>query len=327
MRRIAHVDDFLDALDLERNFSAHTVKSYRSDLVQFCQYLLARDDLGPDASAEDLPALDELDVDSLAERLPGAEAMDVRGFLALLHNSRYSKASVARKLAALRSFYKYLVRRRVVEASPVSAVRTPRRDRRLPKCLDARQVEALLDAPDEQTLLGTRDRALLETIYSSGLRIGELVGLNIEDLDEFAGALRIRGKGRKERIVPVGSAALEAMYRYLYRRSVEKGLGKTGPLFLNKHGRRLSARSVRRRLDGYLLQAGIDPSVSPHTLRHSFATHMLDNGADLRSVQELLGHASLSTTQIYTHLTTARLREAYRKAHPLARQGAAKQGT
>jgi integrase/recombinase XerC len=175
-------------------------------------------------------------------------------------------------------------------------------------------VEALLAAPDITTLLGARDRAIIETIYAAGLRISETVALNIEDLDEFSEVVRIEGKGKKERLCPLGSMAVEAIGHYLKMR---RGV-RSGPLFVNKHGSRISARSVRRKLDKYLLAAGIDPGVSPHTLRHSFATHMLNAGADLRSVQELLGHSSLSTTQIYTHLTTKRLKEVYDKAHPLA---------
>jgi integrase/recombinase XerC len=238
--------------------------------------------------------------------------------LAMMRNSGYSKSTIARKLATLRSFYKYLVRQGQVEASPVSVVRTPRQDRRLPKCLDVGQMEALLAAPDTATLLGSRDRAILETIYSAGLRISELVGLNVEDLDEFAEALRIRGKGKKERLVPLGGKAIEAIENHLQMRRSAFGAPGRGPLFVNKAGRRLTDRSIRRKLDGYLLQAGIDVHISPHVLRHSFATHMLNAGADLRSVQEMLGHESLSTTQIYTHLTTTRLKEVYDRAHPLA---------
>jgi len=235
-----------------------------------------------------------------------------------MRNNGYSKSTMARKLATLRSFYKYLVRIQAVEASPVSVVRTPRQDRRLPKCLDVEQVEALLAAPDPATLLGARDRAILETIYSSGLRIGELVALNVEDLDEFSEALRIRGKGKKERLVPLGGKAVEAIEAYLAMRPGQFTPTDRGPLFVNKSGRRLSARSIRRKLDKYLLEAQIDTHISPHVLRHSFATHMLNAGADLRSVQEMLGHESLSTTQIYTHLTTRRLQEVYQRAHPLA---------
>ncbi len=246
----------------------------------------------------------------------------MRGYLAMMRNSDYSKATVARKLATLRSYYKFLVRTGAMAASPVSAIRTPRQDKRLPKCLDIEQIEKLLDAPDTETLLGARDRAILETLYSAGLRVSEVVGLNLEDCDEFAETLRIRGKGKKERLAPLGSKAIEAIEAYLTKRQEAFGDAQVGPLFFNRHGKRLSCRSVRRKLDKYLKQTGFAPNISPHALRHSFATHMLNAGADLRSVQELLGHASLSTTQIYTHLTTRRLKEVYDRAHPLARKRA-----
>ncbi len=236
-----------------------------------------------------------------------------------MRNSGYSKSTIARKLATLRSFYKYLVHKERIEASPVSVVRTPRQDKRLPKCLTVEQVSALLDAPDASTLLGARDKAILETFYSSGLRISELVSLDVEDLAELQGVLRIRGKGRKERLVPLGEKATRAIDHYLTLRRRE-GEGRVGgPLFINRSGGRLSARSIRRMLDKYLHAAGIHTHVSPHMLRHSFATHLLNAGADLRSVQEMLGHESLSTTQIYTHLTSKRLKAIYDKAHPMER--------
>jgi len=323
------ISGFLDYLDNERNFSPHTIKSYAADLTQFCRFLMAppgeAGSAGEGLSAEQLPPVEELAAagKTLQDRLLAVTAMEVRSYLAMMRNSRFTKSTIARKLATLRSFCKYLVRAGKLEASPVSVIRTPRQDKRLPKFLDVRQIEALLGAPDTATLLGARDRAILETIYSAGLRIGELTALNLEHLDEFSEALRIRGKGRKERLAPLGSKAIEAIQNYLALRQRELGKVRSGPLFINKHGRRLSDRSIRRKLDGYLRQAGIAPHVSPHALRHSFATHMLDAGADLRSVQEMLGHESLSTTQIYTHLTTQRLKEVYDRAHPMARPKAA----
>jgi len=242
----------------------------------------------------------------------------MRAYLGSMRDTGYTRSSIARKLATLRSFYKFLVRIESVENSPVTAIRTPRQDKRLPKHLDISQVEALMAAPDTTTLLGSRDRAIFETIYSAGLRVSELVALNIEDLDEFGEALRIRGKGKKERIGPLGSKALEAIDNYLAIRARTFGRSKSGPLFVSKSGKRISPRTVRRKLERYLLAAGIDARVSPHALRHSFATHMLNAGADLRSLQEMLGHESLSTTQVYTHLTTKRLKEVYDRAHPLA---------
>jgi len=298
---------FMDHLDSQRGFSPHTVRCYGADLTQFCQFLA-----GPEGQG-DRPAGGELE-----RRILAVTPVEVRSYLAMLRNEVYSKSTVARKLASLRSFYKYLVRTGALEASPLSVIRTPRLDKRLPKCLDIHQVSALLEAPDTSTVLGARDRAILETIYSSGLRIGELVALNIEDLDEFSEALRIRGKGKKERLVPVGGKALVAIAAYLEMRNGSARSTRRGPLFVNNSGKRLSDRSIRRKLDKYLQIAGINVHVSPHALRHSFATHMLNAGADLRSVQEILGHQSLSTTQIYTHLTTTRLKEVYDRAHPLA---------
>lgn len=315
------IDRFLEHLDAERGFSAHTLRGYQGDLVQFCRFLCASE--GDAASGAELSSGDLADVElgrrgELTRRLLGVTTLEVRAFLAMMRNSGYAKATIARKLATLRSFYRYLVRRGELEASPVSVVRTPRRQRRLPRCLDIEQIERLLAAPDTATLLGARDRAVLETIYSGGLRIGELVALDLEDLDEFSEAVRVRGKGKKERLAPLGTKAMEALDNYLSLRAAAFGPASRGPLFVNKAGRRLSTRSVRRKLTKYLRQAGIDAHVSPHTLRHSFATHMLNAGADLRSVQELLGHEKLSTTQIYTHLTTGRLKEVYDRTHPLA---------
>jgi len=311
------IAEFLTHITSERNFSPHTVRSYCTDLEQFGRFLAAYP-CDPEMTADDLPGLAEIPPGTLTERLIALEPLTVRAYLAMMRNSGYSKATIARKLATLRSFYKFLVRTERIESSPVSVVRTPRQNKRLPKLLDVAQMEALLAAPDTSTLLGARDRAILETIYSAGLRISELVGLDLDDIDEFTGALRIEGKGRKERLVPLGGMAVEAIEAYLALRNAQFDAHRRGPLFVNRFGRRLSARSVRRKLDKYLLIAGIPFHVSPHALRHSFATHMLDAGADLRSVQEMLGHASLSTTQVYTHLTTRRLKDVYRRAHPLA---------
>ena len=315
------VQRFLEYLEVQRNSSPHTVRCYATDLTQFCQFLSAYDDphcpVG-ELDAERLADVVPLAAASLTDRILAAGPLTVRAYLAMMRNSGYSKATIARKLAALRSFYKFLVRRGELDASPAGVIRTPRQDKRLPKCLDEDQVERLLTTPDGDALLGARDRAILETIYSGGLRVSEVVSLNIEDLDELSETLRIRGKGKKERLAPLGSHALRAIGHYMDLRAKVFGRPDGGPVFVNRAGSRISARSVRRKLDKYLAQAGLDPQVSPHTLRHSFATHMLNHGADLRSVQELLGHESLSTTQIYTHLTTRRLKEVYARAHPMA---------
>jgi integrase/recombinase XerC len=313
------VTQFLDYLRLEKHFSDYTVKSYGADLIQFDQFLAG--EIGPAAAAipagVTAPKVSPTEVD---ERAIKCEALTVREFLAYLYGQNYTKSTTARKLATLRSFYKFLIRRGIVSASPLITIRTPKQEKRLPKCLDLEQVQKLLEAPGDNDLLAARDKAMLEVLYSSGIRVSELVELEMGDIDLQEGVLRVRGKGRKDRLTPIGSQAIKAVQRYFELRTQEPKCN--GPhqarVFLNKHGETLSTRSVRRKLDKYLVMAGLDPGISPHTLRHSFATHLLNNGADLRSVQELLGHQSLSTTQIYTHLSTNRVKEVYDAAHPRA---------
>lgn len=316
------VEQFLNYLRYERHFSDHTAKCYGADLQQFSDFLLGRPtEKAGNGHADEEPADPTPEqYATLHEKILKMDTFEIRGYLAHLAERQYSRATMARKLATLRSFYKFLMRRGCVTANPVAPIRTPKQEKRLPKCLTIDDVRKLLSAPDDGSLLGTRDRAMLETLYSTGVRVSELVDMNLEDVDLGGGIIHIRGKGKKERIAPVGSSACEAIQRYLRVRQACPKSGSFDPkaLYVNKHGKRLSTRSVRRKLDKYLLEAGLDPSVSPHTLRHTFATHMLNNGADLRAVQELLGHQSLSTTQIYTHLTTNRLREAYESAHPRA---------
>jgi len=292
---------FLAYVAHERNFSAHTVRSYASDLAQFVAFLV------PEAK----------DAAAVADRLRAVTPMDVRGYLAELRRAEYSRSTVARKIATLRSFYKFLARKGETDGNPVKTIRTPRLEKRLPKFLTAADVERLLAAPKGDDLLSRRDAAILEVLYSTGMRVSELVGLDLEDLDPIAEVVHVRGKGRRERLAPLGSYATRALNRYLEARA-EANVKDPMAVFLNRHGHRLNARSVRRKLAKYLAEAGLDPSVSPHTLRHSFATHMLERGADLRAVQELLGHRSLSTTQIYTHVTASRLKEIYESAHPRA---------
>jgi integrase/recombinase XerC len=311
------VAQFLEYLKLERHFSDYTVKSYGADLVQFGQYLAG--EIGrPIGAPEPAEKLTPQQVDDKAVK---CEPLTIREFLAYLYGQNYTKSTTARKLATLRSFYKFLIRRGVVAANPLSTIRTPKQEKRLPKCLDLDQVQKLLDAPGDGDLLAARDKAMLEVLYSSGIRVSELVELETADMDLQEGVLRVKGKGRKDRLTPIGSQAIKALQRYFEMRNTDVRCQQSrdaGRVFLNKHGEALSTRSVRRKLDKYLVAAGLDPGISPHTLRHSFATHLLNNGADLRSVQELLGHQSLSTTQIYTHLTTARMKEAYDAAHPRA---------
>jgi integrase/recombinase XerC len=310
------VKQFLDYLKLERHFSDYTVKSYGADLIQFGQFLSG--EIGSTAQSQSFPSDMSLD-----DRQLKTEPLTIREFLAYLYGQNYTKSTTARKLATLRSFYKFLIRRGVVSVNPLSTIRTPKQEKRLPKTLDLEQVQKLLDAPGDGDLLSARDKAMLEILYSSGIRVSELVELEMQDLDLQEGVLRVKGKGRKDRLTPIGSQAIKAIQRYFDLRQQDARCQQSNAqqrVFLNKHGQPLSTRSVRRKLDKYLVSAGLDPGISPHTLRHSFATHLLNNGADLRSVQELLGHQSLSTTQIYTHLTTSRMKEAYDAAHPRANE-------
>jgi len=324
------IHKFLDYLTYERRFSEHTAKCYGADLTQFCEFVRGRSESdSPDADPMSLHAHDTgtatavavaTQVDVKIDQLLLATNTDcVRGYLAFLNEKQYSKATIARKLATLRSFYKFLVKRNHISANPVASIRTPKQEKKLPRFLEYEDIKKLLGTPPVNTWLGARDRAILETLYSTGIRVSELVALNMDDVDFLGEVVHVRGKGKKERIAPIGSSALQVIQHYMeYRnkRAQSNGNFDSKVLFVNKHGRRLSTRSVRRKMDKYLKIAGLDPAISPHTLRHSFATHMLNNGADLRSVQELLGHQSLSTTQVYTHLTTRKLKEVYDGAHP-----------
>ncbi|HEX7010118.1 MAG TPA: site-specific tyrosine recombinase/integron integrase [Phycisphaeraceae bacterium] len=325
------IDQFVDYLRFERHFSPYTARCYGADLRQYAEYLA--DSRPADQEAPASPAPGQAPSDNgqaahlLNQRLRAADAMTIRGFLTHLDGFGYSAATTARKIATLRSFYKWMCKRSIIESNPMLLIRTPKQAKRLPKAISVEQVEKLLAAPDNRDTLGARDRAILETLYSTGVRVSELVDLNRNDLDLATQTIHVRGKGKKERIVPLGTHAMSAIRHYMtllepdprFRALRDRSMTDPAvPLFVNKTGGRLSSRSVRRKLDKYLRIAGLDPSISPHTLRHSFATHLLDNGADLRSVQELLGHQSLSTTQIYTHLSTMRLRTAYDQAHPRA---------
>lgn len=304
------IQQFINYLRVERHFSPHTSKCYAADLQQFCTYLLKT--AGMDEGA--------VSGEEMNRRLLAVDTDGVRVFMTQLRDKNYCKSTVARKLATLRSFYKFLVRRGYLQANPVAPIRTPKQDKRLPKCLEEAEIERLLSNPDTTTLLGARDRAMLEMLYNTGMRVSELVALRLNDIDFRGATVRIPGKGKKQRMLPLGPGAMTALNHFMeLRRSDPRASSFDGDaLFINKHGQRLSTRSVRRKLDKYLLDAGLDLSVSPHTLRHSFATHMLRRGADLRSVQEMLGHQSLSTTQIYTHLSGETVKESYEKAHPRA---------
>ena len=334
------IEEFLNYLRFERHFSPHTAKCYSADLGQFCTFLLgggqstsggqqfgagtttpsaqAGSTHAPGAGAPVGTAV--LSKPQVDEKLRSVTVDDVKLFLAHLGTLNYSKSTVARKLATLRSFYKFCVRRNYVTVHPLTTIRTPKQEKRLPKFMDLEQVSKLLSTPDPNTLLGSRDRAMLEVLFSTGVRVSELVELNFADLEFEGQTIRVRGKGKKQRTAPIGPTAIAALQKYieLRRTDARAATFDQEALFVNKHGQRLSTRSVRRKLDKYLDEAGLDSTISPHTLRHSFATHMLNNGADLRSVQELLGHQSLSTTQVYTHLTTPRLKAAYDDSHPRA---------
>ncbi len=322
------VQEFLNYLEFEKRFSPHTAKCYGVDLVQFGGFLVSRSDGAAPAESAGAPGASQagvatavethvkVDVDTL---LASVDTNAARAYMTLLSEKQYSKATVARKLATLRSFYKFLVKRNRVASNPIVGIRTPKQERRLPRFLEYDEVKKLLETPPMDTWLGARDRAIMETLYSTGMRVSELVALNIDDIDFLGEVVHIRGKGKKERIAPISPSVLQVIQHYMEfrnKRAQNNSNFDAKVLFANKHGKRLSTRSVRRKMDKYLIMAGLDPAISPHTLRHSFATHMLNRGADLRSVQELLGHQSLSTTQIYTHLTTKKLKDVYDKAHP-----------
>ncbi len=292
------IDDFLESLKYDRNYSVETLRAYASDLNQFDAFLRLE---SPDGNGE-------LRVDHLA----------LRKYLATLKAHGYTKSTIARKLACLRSFFNFTMRRGLIDHNPAKLLRTPRQERRLPDFLDETEVAALLHAPHPTSLAGRRDRAILEMLYSTGMRVSELAALTRRDVDLPAGIVRVFGKGGKERLAPLGSYAISAIEGYWTGIDDGRAIGDGIPAFANKLRGRLSVRGVRRIVEKYARTAGIAKTVSPHTLRHSFATHMLNRGADLRSVQELLGHAHIATTQIYTHVTTARLAEVYRRAHPRA---------
>jgi integrase/recombinase XerC len=293
--------DYLRYLGVEKNASAYTVKSYREDLTQAVAYF--RERLGSD----------EAPVERITTRL-------VRSYLAWLHEQGYSKTTVARRIAAVRSWLRFLCRRGGLTANPAEGLRGPKQDKKLPHFLTEADVSKLLALPSGEHPLSSRDKALLETLYSAGLRVGELCSLKLDDIDLDEGIVTVRGKGRKERLALIGGAAKKAIRDWLEaRQQLQAHLHKSGPaVFLNKNGTPLNVRSVGRILDKYLKQAGLDPRTTPHTMRHTFATHLLDAGADIRGVQELLGHKNLATTQIYTHVSTQRLQDSYQKAHPRA---------
>lgn len=283
-----YIDKFKRYLEIEKNYSGHTILNYQIDLEDFKKFL-------GDSSIEK--------VDYLA----------VRKYLAMLKEKNFGSKTMARHLSTLRSFFKFLVREGFLKNNPILSVSSPKIEKHLPSFLTEEETVRLIEASCPKNEAGFRDRAILETFYSSGLRISELVGLNLDDVDFIGGIIKVRGKGKKERIVPIGDRALQSLREYLNKRQKQ-----SQSLFLNKRGNRITDRGVRGIVAKYIRISGTKQGISPHTLRHSFATHLLNRGADLRTVQELLGHANLSTTQIYTHLTTERLKSVYDKSHPRA---------
>jgi integrase/recombinase XerC len=298
------IEQFLEHLRYERNVSAHTLRNYSSDLEQFVQFLTA-------GEKREAPEVSEID------------HLTIREWMAALHTAQKSKRSIARKLAALRTFFQFLLREGVLEMNPAKLVSTPRLEKKLPKHLSIEDAIRFIESPDPETDLGKRDRAMLELMYATGVRVAELTTLNLADVDFRNQLIRVTGKRRKQRIVPFGDPAGEALRNYLkvrdkflFNAPVSKRDDEA--LFLNYQGTRITTRSVGRMVDKYIrLCAGMH-NISPHALRHSFATHLLDSGADLRDIQELLGHARLSTTQVYTHVSMDKLIDVYDKAHPKA---------
>jgi integrase/recombinase XerC len=292
------IQQFIRYLSVEKNASPHTCRNYLKDLEQFETFLKTS---GLHVSPSGEIVLKEVD------------RWTLRKYLSSLHRKN-KKSSIARKISTLRSFFKYLVREQQVAVNPAKSVSTPKREKPLPSTLTVDEAFRLVESPsDDEKPQKARDRAILELLYSSGIRVSELVGLNVSQLDTELGIVKVLGKRRKERIVPVGSKAVEAVNAYLEERGT---VNRDDPLFLNSRGGRLTQRSIGRLVKAYTLRSGIFRKISPHSLRHTFATHLLDSGADIREIQEMLGHASLSTTQRYTHLTMGKLMEVYDKAHP-----------
>jgi integrase/recombinase XerC len=285
-----HIDDFIRYLELQKGASEHTIRAYRKDLGEFSEY---------------------------AKKKPEEiELIDVRGFVAQQIKNGLSKTTVGRRLSSVRSFLKFLYREGYIKNNPAKLVSTPKTGKLLPNYLSVDDTFSLIEKPEGIGFIPVRDRAVLELLYSSGLRVSEVAGLNMEDVDTKEGLVKVRGKGKKERIVPVGSKAVDALKSYMVEKIILKRKDKA--VFLNRQGKRLTDRGIRRIVVKYARLTGINGSIGPHTLRHTFASHLLQGGADLRVIQELLGHASLSTTQKYTHLDITHLMDIYDKAHPLA---------
>lgn len=283
-----YLDKFLSYLEIEKNYSDHTILNYRLDLEHFIEF-------------QGNTPLDKIDY------------LFLRRFLAELRTKNLKPRSLSRKLSSIRSFFKFLHREGLIKNNPATLLMSPKLDKVLPKFLSEEEAAKFVETPSVDSSFGKRDKAILETLYSTGIRVSELVGLDIDGIDMIGNIAKVAGKGKKERLVPIGNAAIFAIKDYIDSRK-----HRSRALFLNKNGGRLTDRSVRNIVNKHIINVSATKNISPHTLRHSFATHLLDRGADLRSVQELLGHVNLSTTQIYTHVTTDRLKKVYDKAHPRA---------
>ena len=288
------LEEYIAYLKHEKNASSHTISSYKSDLLQLAQFLENK-------------KLSLRDIDNIV----------LRGFLAVLYDRGEKKSTVGRKLAAIRSFLQFCVRKHWMVDNPAKMVSTPKQDKPVPSFLTEEEMQKFLDLPQTAKPLDLRDKAILELLYATGIRVSELVGICLEDVIFIERLIRVRGKGKKERLVPFGRMAEMSLRSYLRVRSIiNKGKVEETPLFLNYRGQKLSSRSVERTVDKYIRRSALRQKISPHSLRHSFASHLLSRGADLRVIQELLGHESLATTQKYTHLDLKHLLEVYRKSHP-----------
>ncbi|YCA42763.1 site-specific tyrosine recombinase XerD [Bacillus sp. JZ8] len=293
------IEDFIHYLVVERGLASNTIESYKRDLVKYAEYL---------KKVETVSSFEEVTREHII------------AFMRYMMENGKSSKTIARHVASIRSFHQFLLREHIVDKDPSVHIETPQVERTLPKVLSPDEVEALLTAPDESTPFGKREKAMLELLYATGIRVTELMNLNVEDVHMTMGFVRCIGKGDKERIVPMGKMASEALQKYIEesRPKILKRNQKEEALFLNHHGRRLTRQGFWKILKKLALSAQIEKELTPHTLRHSFATHLLENGADLRAVQEMLGHADISTTQIYTHVTKKRLKDVYNEFHPRA---------
>ena len=297
-----HINSYISFLKNEKNYSNNTVISYKNDLLQLLNYL------------KDYKIIKKNNIQYIDRSI-------MRKYIVYLKKCDYSVRSICRKISTVRSFFKFLSREGIVDINPTINLITPKIKKKLPSFLYLEEINKLIETPTGHTISGIRDRAILELLYGTGMRVGELVNLNISDIDLYEKTVRVFGKGSKERILPLGNPSIKAVKKYLtvrniFRKNISINKNDLDALFLNRFGGRLSARSIRRLIIKYMKIAGLNKKISPHVLRHSFATHLLGGGADLRSVQELLGHESLSTTQIYTHITKERLKVIYKKSHP-----------